>query len=641
MCGIAGIYNGKTAGKSDKDILEKMIATLHHRGPDDKGFHITNEIGLAQSRLSIIDLAGGKQPIYNEDRSLCVIFNGEIFNYLELRDILITKGHKFRTRSDTEVIIHAYEEYGLHCFDHFNGQFAIALWDENKKELILARDRVGIRPLFYARDKKGRLIFASEIKAILATNYINAEIDPAGINQIFTLWVNIPPYTVFKGISELPPGHYLRISAKKTLIQAYWKLTFPDKDDYDDHIPFQYYKEKLSELIYDAVTIRLRADVPVASYLSGGIDSSIITALVKKYHNNDLITFSVAFADKNYDERSYQEQMVNFLQTDHRTVLATNNIIGSYFPQVIKYAEKPLIRTAPAPLLILSKLVRENNIKVVLTGEGADEVFCGYNIFKEDKIRRFWAKFPHSKMRPELLNSIYPYIHTNPQSGKFWKLFFKKQLTQVDHLYYSHLLRWDNTANIKKFFTKDFSGQFNDQTQIYDPLAQYLDPEMKRWHPLSRAQYLETVLFMSGYLLSSQGDRMMMGNSVEGRFPYLDHRVIEFANTIPPHYKMHVLNEKYILKQCFQHLLPASIIQRKKQPYRAPIYQCFLGESAANMSYLFDSNLIKKYDYFSPQAVNLLISKASKLDGESLSAREDMAMVGIASLQLLHSLYLD
>jgi asparagine synthase (glutamine-hydrolysing) len=640
MCGITGIYYREKNGKATKELLEKMVCTLHHRGPDEKGFHISRDIGLAQSRLSIIDLAGGKQPIYNEDKSVCVIFNGEIFNYIELSRELKNLGHRFSTQSDTEVIVHAYEEYGLNFLDHFNGQFAIALWDERKKELILARDRVGIRPLFYALDKKGRFIFASEMKAILATSYIEPEIDPAGINQIFTLWVNIPPCTVFKNINELPPAHYMRITPEKTTIHRYWKLSFPGKDDYDYTVPFHYYREKLNELIYNAVTIRLRADVPVASYLSGGIDSSIITALVKKYHNNDLITFSVAFEDKHYDESSYQQQMVKFLNTDHRIVTANYGNIGSYFPEVIKYAEKPLIRTAPAPLFILSKLVRENNIKVVLTGEGADEVFGGYNIFKEDKIRRFWAKFPESRMRPELLNSIYPYINNNPQSKLFWQLFFKKQLTKTDNPYYSHLLRWENTSYIKRFFNKDFTAQFDDTSQIYDPLDNYLDPDMIRWHPLSRAQYLEMVLFMSGYLLSSQGDRMMMGNSVEGRFPYLDYQVIEFANTIPPGFKMNVLNEKYILKKCFEHLLPASVVQRAKQPYRAPIYQCFLGESESNLSYLFDSELIKKYGYFNPGAVNRLISKAHRSNGEPISIRDDMAMVGIASLQLLHAFYL-
>jgi asparagine synthase (glutamine-hydrolysing) len=639
MCGITGIYYRGINGKADKVILEKMISTLGHRGPDDIGFHVSDEIAFAQCRLSIIDHTGGNQPIYNEDKSIWVIFNGEIFNYIELTKELKKLGHKFYTNSDTEVIVHAYEEYGLNFLDHFNGQFAIALWDDTKKELILARDRVGICPLFYAFAKNKPFIFASEMKAIFATPYVKATLDPAGINQIFTLWVNIPPYTVFKDIYELPPAHYLKITPDKIFIQRYWKLSFPDENDYDYNTPFNYYQEKLNELLYHAVTIRLRADVPVASYLSGGIDSSIITALVKKYHNNDLITFSVAFQDIHYDERNYQEQVVNYLGTDHRMILADYHNIAFYFPQVIKYAEKPLIRTAPAPLFLLSKLVRENNIKVVLTGEGADEVFCGYNIFKEDKIRRFWAKYPDSKLRPELLNNIYSYININPQSKIFWQLFFKKRLTEIANPYYSHLLRWDNTSYIKTFFDKDFYSQFDDQSQIYDPLNKYLDPDMNRWHPLSRAQYLEIILFMSGYLLSSQGDRMMMANSVEGRFPYLDHQVIEFASTIPPGYKMNVLNEKYILKKTFNHLLPPSIIQRAKQAYRAPIYKCFLSE--ANLTDYFNSEIINKYAYFDALKVDNLITKAKKANGQSISSRDDMAMVGIVSLQLLHKLFIN
>ena len=636
MCGIAGIYNQKNSSTIDKNILASMISQLNHRGPDDRGYFVENNIGLAQSRLSIIDIEGGKQPIHNEDNSIQVIFNGEIFNYIELRQNLLKNGHKFYTKSDTEVIVHAYEHYGLNFTEYLNGQFAIAIWDDNKKELILARDRVGIRPLFYAFGDNQEFVFASEMKAILAHSKVPAEIDPAGINQIFTLWVNIPPQTVFKNIFELPPGHLMTINKEKTKIQEYWRMSFPNVNDYEDK-PISFYSEKLKELLYDSVTIRLRADVPVASYLSGGIDSSIISSLVKKYHNNELITFSVAFEDKNYDERKYQMEMVNHLKTDHRIVEATYSSIGNVFKDVVYYAEKPMIRSAPAPLYILSRLVRENNIKVVLTGEGADEVFGGYNIFKEDKIRRFWARFPDSKKRPELLSLLYPYIKKDAGQGKsFWQQFFKKGLTDTNNPYYSHKLRWDNTSYIKKFFNKEYSKQFDENDHILQPLDNYINKDLIKWHPLSRAQYLEMTLFMSGYLLSSQGDRMMMGNSVEGRFPFLDHRVIEFANTIPPEYKMNVLNEKYILKHAYKDILPESIIKRDKQPYRAPIYQCFIQNDEMMKERTIDKKSIDKFGYFNSDFVDKLFVKAKKANGTPIAARDDMAIVGITSLQMLH-----
>ena len=636
MCGIAGTVFQDNTQIDHQHILKNMIASLGHRGPDDQGYHIDEKVCLGQSRLSIIDLSGGKQPIYNEDRSIAVVFNGEIFNYPELTNDLIKKGHKFYTKSDTEVIVHAYEEYGMNFPDHLNGQFAIALWDSNRDRLVLVRDRVGIRPLFYTILPNRTLVFASEIKSIFNYPGVVPEIDTAGINQVFTLWVNVPPRTVFKNIHELPPGHFMVVTPDSIQTKRYWKLEYPRINDYEER-SLSYYQERLKDIIFDAISIRLRADVPVAAYLSGGIDSSIISALVKKHHNNQLKTFSVAFTDKGYDERSYQEEMVNFLGTDHKIIEASYESIGKSFSDVVWYAEKPMIRTAPAPLFLLSGLVKSDNMKVVLTGEGADEVFGGYNIFKEDKVRRFWAENPESAFRPLLLERLYPYISKNSLTpGSFWQKFFSKDLTDIDNPYYSHLIRWHNTSQIKKFLNKDLQTMMNDDTEIFGALDSYIDDDILNWHPFSRAQYLEMQLFMPGYLLSSQGDRMMMGNSVEGRFPFLDHRLIEFANSIPPSLKMNVLNEKYILKKTFEDLLPGSIINRDKQPYRAPIYQCFTNVNGALASKMFNKDVVKEYGYFDPLSVERLMKKTEKAAGQQVSARDDMAMVGIASLQLLH-----
>ena len=635
MCGIAGIYHVKDDRPVDVSALKMMIDSLRHRGPDEGGSHVKGNIGLAHARLSIIDLAGGTQPIYNEDKTICVILNGEIFNYIELQEKLELKGHVFSTRSDTEVIVHLYEEYGNGFIRYMIGQFAIALWDEKKKQLLLVRDRVGIRPLFYSILEDGTFLFGSEMKALLSYPDLKAEIDPSGIDQIFTLWANIPPRTVFKGVNELPAAHLLSVSPEGIKKQQYWKLQFPDENDYDDK-PLSDYSEKLKELLYDAVTLRLRADVPVASYLSGGIDSSIISALVKNYHNNDLITYSVAFRDANFDERSYQMEMLKYLKTDHRIIEADYENIGDAFADVVWYAEKPMIRTAPSPLYILSGLVRSDNIKVVLTGEGADEIFGGYNIFKEDKCRRFWAKFPESKMRPLLLSSLYSYIVRDSRTRSFWQSFFKKGLTDTENVFYSHLLRWRNTSHVKRFFSNEYQTAF-DENRILEDLYDYIDPDIERWHPLCRAQYLEIVLFMSGYLLSSQGDRMMMGHSVEGRFPFLDHRVIEFASTVPPQYKIKTLNEKFLLKRTYADLLPDSITSRTKQPYRAPIGQCFFANNESFVSQLISREAIEASGYFNPNSVEMLLNKFSSMQsGSTASERDDMTLAGIVSMQLLH-----
>lgn len=635
MCGIAGIYN--ISGQPvEMRILENMIKSLAHRGPDDTGFHVNGNIGLGQNRLSIIDLSGGRQPIYNEDRSICVIFNGEIFNYIELREHLVVKGHIFRTRSDTEVIVHSYEEYGKDFLSRLNGQFAIALWNGKSRELILARDRIGICPLFYSVPDGGTFLFGSEIKALFRHPLINPEIDPCGLDQIFTLWVNVPPRTAFKNVCELPPGHIMTVTKEGIKIRAYWKYQFPDMNDYEDR-PLSYYTSKLKEKLYDAVTIRLRADVTVAAYLSGGLDSSIITSLVRKYHNNHLITFSVAFSDSDYDERIYQEEMIRHIDTDHRVIEADYGSIGNAFYDVVRFAEKPMIRTAPAPLYILSGLVRDNNIKVVLTGEGADEFFGGYNIFKEDKIRRFWAKYPDSRLRPVLLSNLYPYIDRSTRADSFWQVFFKRGLTDTGNKFYSHMIRWNNTSGIKRFFTDNYQKEF-DENRVLLQVEEYTDPDMRRWHPLCMAQYLEALLFLPGYLLSSQGDRMMMGHAVEGRFPFLDHNVIEFAGTIPPKYKIKVLNEKYILKEAYKDILPESITTRDKQPYRSPIGKCFTENNTA--SSMLSPEKIKQYGYFKPESVRNLVNKISP-EKTKTSERDDMTLAGIVSTQLLHHHFIE
>lgn len=633
MCGITGIYSPLGISEKDQCAIIPMTTILSHRGPDDQGYYKSEHVLFGHRRLSIIDLSGGKQPMSNEDGSVWIVFNGEIFNYVELRDILIKKGHRFTTKSDTEVLVHLYEEYGNGMFEYCNGQFAVAVWDSRKKKLLLARDHVGICPLYYAwNSQKKKILFSSEVKSLFCHGDIVPRLDPVGLDQTFSLWVTIPPRTVFEGIEELAPGTFLEIDPSgECRHKKYWKMEFPSPQEYEDK-PITFYTTQLRELICDAARIRLRADVPVAAYLSGGIDSSIISAIVKKYHVNDLITFSVAFKDHQFDEREYQLVMAEHLKTDHRTIEAGYNDIGEVFSDVIWHAEKPLIRTAPSPLLLLSHLVKSNGLKVVLTGEGADEMLGGYDIFKETLIRRFWARQETSKLRPLLFTRIYPDIIRNRVNDPFWQHFFKYKLEDVNNPYYSHLLRWNNTAHIKSIFNKNYTGKFNETDNVFSPLNDFIDPDIIRWHPLCAAQYLEIRLFLSGYLLSSQGDRMLMANSIEGRFPFLDPRVIEFAATIPPRYKMMGLKEKFILKHTFKDLVPPEIVNRPKQPYRSPIHQCFLENNKA--STMLSRDAIEQFGYFEPSAVKKLTGKMK--NGMMLSERENMAVVGIVSTQLLH-----
>lgn len=622
-------------------LLRKMLGIIRYRGPDAFGMYLDRFAGLGSTRLSIIDLNTGDQPIHNEDESVWVVLNGEIFNYPELRQDLESKGHQFYTKSDTEVLVHLYEDHGANLFEFLNGQFALAVWDHRKETLLLGRDRVGIRPLFYYKNK-GRLVFGSEIKELLLDDKIPRQIDSQVLSDIFTCWAPLGPYSVFKDIFQIPPGHFATFSNKGMEIKPYWELSFQDSDSWDR--PLSDWAEELKDLLLDSAHIRLRADVPVGAYLSGGLDSAFITSLVKNNFNNHLQTFSVSFADDRFDESAFQEKAVEALHTDHKSIKITNNEIGKFFQNVIWHAEIPLLRTAPTPLFRLSKLVRDNNFKVVLTGEGADEIFAGYNIFKEDRIRRFWARFPTSKTRPKLLERLYPYIFEegNGKTKLFLEKFFQKGMEETDSPAYSHMLRWENTSSLKKFFSNDFLEHAESVEDFIKRFASGLPNEFMSWDSISRAQYTEISIFLSNYLLSSQGDRMAMANSVEGRFPFLDHRVIEFASRIPCRFRLNGLKEKYILKKTAQNAIPQDLIERPKQPYRAPISRSFFNDSPPDyVEGMLSENSIGKNGYFEPKKVARLVAKCRKHDGKLLSERENMALVGILSTQLVHYQFIE
>lgn len=636
MCGIAGVFHCEPRAV-DGEALRRMTRALVHRGPDEEGYHEEPGLGLGHRRLSIIDLSTGQQPLCNEDGSVWVAFNGEIFNYLELRSDLERRGHVFRTRSDTETLVHLYEERGLDFVEDLNGQFAIALWDRNRRRLLLVRDRVGIRPLFHARLADGTVLFGSEMKALLAHGAITAEIDAAAVGQIASLWVTVPPRTSFKGIAELGPGRMLIIEDGRITERQYWRHRFPAEHEYEERT-FEYWQERVQETLHDAVRLQLRADVPVATYLSGGLDSSILTSLVKRHHVNNLITFSVNFVDAQFDEREFQQQMVRHLGTEHRQIEVDSDDVGAAFADVVWFAERPMMRTAPAPLLRLAGLVRQNGIKVVLTGEGADEIFAGYNVFREDKVRRFWARNPDSEWRSALLSRLYGYIKRDPKAEAFWRLFFRRDLENTNDPYYSHRIRWGNTAQMKRLFAPEFRAQMQDDDELMAELDAYLDPGREKWHPLCRAQYLELTLFMSCYLLNSQGDRMMMGRSVEGRVPFLDHRLIELAAAIPPKFKIRSLEEKSILKRAYADILPPTIANRPKKPYRAPIAACFLAENDNLGAELLRQNALEEFGFVNVAAFGKLIQKARTATG-ALSERDEMAVATVASLQLLQQQY--
>jgi asparagine synthase (glutamine-hydrolysing) len=642
MCGIAGFFNYQTQEPIESGLLEAMIGVLHHRGPDETGYHREAQVGLAHARLSIIDLSTGQQPMANEDGTLWVVYNGEIYNYVELVPELKNLGHRFKTTSDTEVILHAYEEWGDECVHRFNGQFAFALWDSRRQEMFLARDRMGVRPLYYTA-RNGRFYFASEIKSLFQCDSIPREIDPFALDQVFTFWFSVYPRTGFKDIWEVPPGHTLRINQNGLALQRYWSLTFPEIQEWRPSEPKEEkaFVEELTTLLADSVRIRLRADVSIGAYLSGGLDSSLTTALIRQEIHEKLETFSIGFEAAAFDESTFQQEMVRHLNTTHHFFHCHSEEIGLQLPQAVYHMEKPVLRLAPIPMMLLSHGVRETGIKVVLTGEGSDEILGGYDIYKEAKIRRFWAVQPESRIRPNLLRRLYPYLPgMQGQSLEILKSFFQVGLTDTSDLFYSHRPRWRVASALKNFYSESMRCNLKE----YDPveeLRHQLPGDFSRWHPFSQAQYLEGAYLLPCYLLSSQGDRMGMANSVEGRFPFLDHRVAELAARIPPNLKMRRLREKHVLKEAAKPLLPMGIVERTKQPYNAPDHASLYPKSIPQdyIASAFSSPGVEAAGLFSVPAVAALHRKAQKVS--ELGTRDGMALVGLLSSQLIHEQFIE
>ncbi len=610
-----------------------MAAQIRHRGPDAAGATVDGPVGLGHTRLSIIDLAGGVQPMATPDGSLRVTFNGEIFNYLELRERLIGLGHVFATRSDTEVILHAYAEWGDDCVRHFNGQWAFAVWDRRRHRLFLSRDRLGIRPLFYTSDAQ-RFLFASEVKALAADSQTTLALDPVGLNQVFTYWTTLAPRTAFQNICELPPGHCLAVERDSIRSWQYWRLDY----EVDAALTEQQATEALLEVLSDAVRLRLRSDVPVGAYLSGGLDSSVTAALIRQLTDTPLETFSVAFDDADYDESRFQQMMVERLGTRHHELRCSHGDIGEAFGDVVFHAERPILRTAPSPLYLLAREVRRQGYKVVVTGEGADEMLGGYDLFKEAKVRRFWAAEPNSRLRALLLKKLYPYMpNLQAQSPAYLQAFFHVGVDDLENPFFSHLPRWRLGSQLKRFLSPDYAQA--DQTgEAYGDCRELLPGEFGNWVPFCQAQYLESTVLLPGYILSSQGDRMAMAHGIEGRFPFLDHRLAELAGRIPPRWKMKGLCEKHLLKRAAGDLAPDAIVARPKQPYRAPESASLFGtpEHPLQNDYveeMLSSSRIEQDGIFQAKAVERLVQKARS--GRAIGAKDNMALVGILSTQIL------
>jgi asparagine synthase (glutamine-hydrolysing) len=642
MCGIAGIVAlDDGAAPPERQALERMAGALWYRGPDEFGLYRDDRAGLAHARLAIIDLATGQQPMADEAGTTWIAFNGEVFNYLELRAELSGLGMRFRTTSDTEVLLNAYLAWGERAFTRINGQWALGIWEASARRLVLARDPFGICPLYLCQHG-GYLYFASEVKAIFAASgAIPRALDVRGIDQTFTFWSVVPPQGVFRGVGELEPGHVRSYQDGRIHDRAALRLEFPRADR-----PQMRFAGSLDEAVGEvgraletATSLRvLRADVPVGSYLSGGLDSSLVAALGRQHAGRRFQTFSLRFDDAEYDESQYQRLMAQHLGSEHHEVCVSRADIAAVFPEVVYHAERPILRTAPAPLYLLSRLVQRHGIKVVLTGEGADEVFGGYDIFREGKVRRFWGRVPDSAWRFALLERLYPYLARSPTSQRaVARAFFGHGLRDHRAPGFAHAPRWRSTAALKRLLSRSVRAA----TQNEDEVGKFvgsLPAEFGSWSPLAQDQFIEMRTLLAGYLLSSQGDRMLLGHSVEGRFPFLDREVVALASSLPDRFKLHVLDEKHILKRIAGERVPAAIRERKKQPYRAPDALAFVGADVPDyVEEALSEREVSQAGVFEPTAVRQLLMKCrARAAAGQFSNFDNMALVGVLSTQLVH-----
>jgi asparagine synthase (glutamine-hydrolysing) len=633
VCGIAGWLHFTGEAQSDPAVIKSMLAMLKHRGPDAMGYYIDDEAALGNTRLSIIDLVSGHQPMSDETGRYWIVFNGEIYNYKELHQTLLDKGCRFRTQSDTEVLLYAWLTWQTEVFEHLNGPFAFAIYDRLDRLLVLARDRYGKRPLYYYRTPK-ELMFGSELKSLLVHPSIRFTLDPEKIARIFTLWTPLAGDTAFENIHQIPPGCYLTISEGELSIRQYYDLNFvqPQINGSEKEIA-----QTLRHKLFDSVRLRSRSDVEIGVYLSGGLDSAIVARLAREHSLGHMRSFSISFDDAAFDETPQQTLLSTYLETEHTCLTVSHADIAASFPKAVWHAEVPLFRTALAPMLLLSQAVQNHGIKVVMTGEGADESFLGYNIFKETLLRKSWQDQLSAQQKRDIISTLYPYLnHFNEQSyGPLLNLYSRFTEEKQTGLF-SHEMRYHNS----KFALRLLNTNGADSLEKMSQEIRWTQADFAKFSPLQKAQWLEFKTLLAGYLLSSQGDRMSLAHGVENRCPFLDHHVVAYAASLPEDLKLKdYTNEKYILKQAFGRELPEPILNRPKQPYRAPDAVVFRETRPAYLETILSKTELEKSGMIDAGHSTLLVNKVMHSSGNTISPRENQAFIQLLSLQLLHQFF--
>jgi asparagine synthase (glutamine-hydrolysing) len=646
MCGIAGIIDLSGQRRPlPPETVRRMAAAILHRGPDEDGFLQEPGLALASRRLSIVGLADGRQPIRNEDGSVATVFNGELFDYPEMRKLLEARGHHFATHCDTEIVPHCWEDHQEAMFAHLRGQFAVALYDQRRRQVVLARDRFGICPLYWTvrpDAEGGWLLFASEVKALLASGMVDARPDPRGINHLFTFFALPGPVTCFEGVRLLTPGRYLRLQLggpgqrARFEERVYWQVDYPDAGDEDYRSSAAQLTEGFQQVLLEAVTRRLRADVPVVSYLSGGVDSSTVVALASHVRGSPIPSFTIRITRPDLDETTEASLVARHIGTEPVVVRCGPDEVLNTYPQLIEAAEGPVVDTSCAALLLLAREVHQRGYKVALTGEGADEWLAGYPWHKVNRLLSWLDVVPGVRLSQWARRA---YVRLSGAPRFPWALTRRVQEIVGGHNGWLDIYGLMSMSKLR-FFSAQMREALADHLP-YEDLG--LNQErLRRWHPLNRELYLSARIHLCGLLLNAKGDRVAMHSSVETRYPFLDEAVFDYLARVPPSWKLRGLRDKVLLRRVAQRWLPGPIARRRKAMFRAPFDSFHAEATPPFVEQLLSDESLRRTGYFDPQAVRHW-RQAFRQMGAHSSQRVsvEMGLVGVLATQLWHHTFID
>jgi asparagine synthase (glutamine-hydrolysing) len=626
MCGIAGFidYWDRKAGDSFERgrLLKQMCDVIRHRGPDDDGYLLKQGVALGMRRLSIIDLAGGAQPISGEDGSVTIVFNGEIYSFHELTAELQKRGHTFKTHCDTEAIVHAYEEFGPACANHLRGMFAFAIWDDKKREVYIARDRVGKKPLYYTVTPGKTLVFGSEIKSLLEHPDVKREINLEALDAYFTLGYVPDPLTIFQNIHKLPPGHYLTFSSGRVEVQQYWDFKF---ESAESRRP-EDYVEELRALLNESVRLRLISDVPLGAFLSGGIDSSTIVALMAQHMNQPVKTFSIGFHEDSYNELKYARLTAKKLGTDHHEFFVTPQICD-IIDDLVWHFDEPFADPSAIPTFMVSKLARDH-VTVALSGDGGDELFAGYTHYLVQESRRAFSALPKT-LRQSVMR---PLSYRLPHGAWGRNYLHNISLDPIDR--YLDTLSYFTELGKESLYTSDFQKALQSKDQVARSFREYAG-KVKTNEPLDQLLYIDSKTYLPGDILTKV-DRMSMATSLEVRVPLLDHKLIDFVTRVPASLKLAGTETKHLLKRVAKDLIPSEILDRPKQGFGIPLEEWINRQLRDQIRETLREPRTRQRGYVNSDYVDLILDEHHK-------GRRDhsFSLWALLILELWHRRYID